>query len=837
MQEAQVNLKHKVISVLSTILLLTMFAPSNTGVAPVSAGGYCDWIQFVADVTVPDGWPVDPGQVLKKTWRLKNIGTCTWTKSYKLVFTGGTQMGGVSGMNLPKDVAPGQTIDLTIGLTSPTTPGSYLGYWQLQNPAGGSFGIGPTADKPFFVEIEVVSKAPPVYAFATNAPSANWGTEATGRRPFPGVYGDPDGFVQVVDRPILENGIPSSFPGILMAPPVEYNEHIYGVFPAYEVKQGDRFQTFIGCEYGSKDCDVTFVLQYQNPDGGGTRTFWSKKKTYKDSFTWIDLKLGKLAGQKVSFVLLVRPNGSTTGDHAMWANPVIVNSNQPAPSIPTVTPIPVTAVPTVNTLPPGTSCDRATFVADVTVPDGTNVTPGQAFTKTWRLRNTGQCTWTTGYSLVFSAGDQMGGASSINLPTSVAPRQTIDLSVNLTAPESAGSYRGYWLLKNAAGRTFGIGSLANKPFWLAINVTGSPLPSVDGYDFVSHVCDAQWTSGAGSLPCREASATNGMVAVVDNPRLENNTVDPRPALLTVPQLAYNGYIQGVYPPFTVQNGDRFKSVINCEYGQKSCYLIYRLDYQVDNGPIKNFWAFGERHEGLYYQADIDLSPLAGQNVKFILRVDANGSPTGDRALWVAPSIVRSGGTVPSAPTPTSTVTPTLVPASTQTSTPMPSDPTATPQPPSPTSTATSTPVPSNAYVNSKYGFTFLLPANSSLAVLSDNRARVTLPIASGTTLVAKYLEVVVVDGLSPCRTTSFTNPATSSSNTVINGITFLLEAGTDSALGNVYEWRAYSASRNNACITMNFILHSANNGAPPFDAAAESAVFESMMATFGFTGP
>ena len=831
------NLKSKLVSVFAILLLLATLSPmGNAGVTQVSAGGYCDWAQFVADVTVPDGWPVAPGQVLKKTWRLKNIGTCWWSKSYKLVFVGGAQMGGVSGMNLPKDVAPGQTIDLTIGLTSPTAPGRYIGYWQLQNAAGGLFGIGQAANRSFFVEVEVVGKAAPVYDFSVNAPSAIWGTEATGRRPFPGFYGDPDGFVQAVDKPVFETGISSGGTGILMAPPAEYNEHIYGVFPAYEIKEGDRFQTFIGCEYGARDCEVTFVLQYQDPGGGGTRSFWNKRISYKNSFTWVDLNLGGLAGQKVSFVLLIRPNGPTTGDRAMWVNPVIVNSNQPAPSIPTVTPLPVTAVPTISTLPPGTSCDRAWFLSDVTIPDGTVLVPGQAFTKTWRLRNVGSCTWTTGYSLVFSTGDQMGAAASINLPSSVGPRQTIDLSVDLIAPQSPGNYRGYWLLKNAAGRVFGIGTLGNKPFWLAVNVAGSlPPTSADGYDFVAHVCDAQWTSGAGTLPCRDNTSTNGTVVVIENPLLENNTTDPRPALLTIPQFVYNGYIQGVFPPFTVQNGDRFKSIINCEYGQKNCYVVYRLAYQVGDGPIQNFWTFGERYEGLYYQADVDLSPLSGQTVKFILRIEANGSPTGDRALWVAPGIVRSGGPIPVIPTATATPVTTSVPIFTETPTPTPSLPTATIPPVPPTATAT--PVPSNVYINSKYGFTFLLPANSSLAILSDNRARVTLPTASGTNLAAKYLEVVVVDGLEPCRTTAFSNPAAASSNTVINGTAFLLESGADFALGNVYDWKAYSTARNNACITMNFVMYSTNNGAPPFDVTAEASVFESMMATFGWQAP
>jgi len=843
--------KIKVMAVFSILSLLMLIMPaSEIGVTKVSAGGYCDWVQFVADVTIPDGVPVDPGFVFRKTWRLKNIGTCTWTRSYKLVFVSGAQMGGVTAMNLPREVAPGQTIDLTIGLTAPTIPGVYIGYWELQNPAGGLFGIGQTAARPFFVEINVRSTAPPAFDFVANAAAANWRTEVPGKIIFPGVYGDPLGFVLPVERPILENGLPSIGSGLLMAPPFEYNEHIYGIFPPYEVKPGDRFQTFVGCEYGSKDCDVTFVLQYQR-DGApsSTRSFWNGWKSYKNTFSRVNLSLGPLAGQKVRFILLIRPNGPTIGDHAIWANPVIVNTTQPGPAVPMVTPFPVTAVPTISTLPPNTGCDRASFVSDVTVPDGTIFTPGQAFTKTWKLRNNGRCTWTTDYTLVFSTGDQMGGPSPVNLPSSVAPGQTIDLSMPLIAPNSLGSYRGYWLLKNPAGGLFGIGSLANKPFWLAISVAGAPPASDSGYDFVAHVCDAQWTSAAGILACPSMSPTDGTVTVVNNPRLENNTIDSRAALFTIPQNIYNGSIKGVYPPITVQSGDHFKSLINCEYAQRSCYVVFRLDYQIDNGPIRNLWAFGERYEGLYYQADIDLSSLAGQNVKFILRNDANGSPTGDHAVWVAPAIVHSSATQPAAPTTTLTVisSATTVPGSTPTSTPAPSaSETATPVP---TFTATVAP-PVNPgqllYVNANYGFQFSYPANSFITTSQNSFVHMNLPFSAGTNLTEKYLEVTIFENPPTC-TSPLTNGYASGSFesqvvTSLNGIQFVRESGQEGAAGQAYDWVAYSTMKGSACISLNFVLHSVNPNnypAPPpvYNKDMESAVFLDIVSSFNLTAP
>src|SRR5512134_512603 len=88
--------------------------------------------------------------------------------------------------------------------------------------------------------------------------------------------------------------------------------------------------------------------------------------------------------------------------------------------------------------------DRAQFVSDVTVPDGTRFDPGATFTKTWRLRNVGTCTWTTAYTMFFFDGTQMGSTTSVNLPSNTAPGATVDVSVNMTAPNTTGRYRGFW---------------------------------------------------------------------------------------------------------------------------------------------------------------------------------------------------------------------------------------------------------------------------------------------------------------------------------------------------------------------------------------------------------
>lgn len=113
-----------------------------------------------------------------------------------------------------------------------------------------------------------------------------------------------------------------------------------------------------------------------------------------------------------------------------------------------------TATATAPVVPTGTSGERATFVADVTIPDGTVLPAGAAFTKTWRLQNAGTTTWTTSYSLDFISGDQMGTITTMALSQSVSPGQQVDITVNMIAPTTTGTYQGFWKMKNASGQFF-----------------------------------------------------------------------------------------------------------------------------------------------------------------------------------------------------------------------------------------------------------------------------------------------------------------------------------------------------------------------------------------------
>lgn len=359
-------------------------------------------------------------------------------------------------------------------------------------------------------------------------------------------------------------------------------------------------------------------------------------------------------------------------------------------SAPTASPVVVntfTSVPPLSTVPVS-RCDSAAFVADVTYPDGSNVPLGGAFTKIWRLQNNGTCTWTTSYALVYVSGERFSAPAAVAMPTNVGPGQTVDLAVNLTAPNQNGPYKGYWKLRNSSNVLFGIGASADTSFFVDIRVTGY---TVTGYDFLANYCQASWQNSSRDLPCPGAEGDdNGFVMVLSSPKLEDGKIQGS-GLLTYPERGNDGLIIGKYPAIKIESGDRFQALIGCLNEANDCDMIYRLQYQIGNNAVRTLGQWREVYEGQEYPISIDLSTLSGENVKFILSILANGSSHEDFALWINPRISRQSSQPPTAtftaapPTSTATVTPTFTPTPTQTAT-QTSTPTETP-----TATPTSTP--------------------------------------------------------------------------------------------------------------------------------------------------
>lgn len=360
-------------------------------------------------------------------------------------------------------------------------------------------------------------------------------------------------------------------------------------------------------------------------------------------------------------------------------------ATQPAEASPTATlSLPTnspTAFATYTLVPPlqtVTKCDAAAFVTDVTYPDGSNIGRGQTFTKTWRIKNVGTCTWTTAYDLVFVSGERFGAKNAVALPANVGPGKSVDVSIQLITPNGDGRYRGYWKLRNESDIQFGFGSTGESTIYVDVNVSGY---TVTGYDLATKLCDATWRNGERELPCPGAlGAKDGFAVLLNAPQMEDGKVRGI-GLLTHPQMINNGLITGKYSAINIQSGDHFKALLGCLNKANDCNMIFKLEYQIGSDPVKPLGQWNEIYEGEYYPVDIDLSFLSGQKVKFILTILANGSSHEDYGLWVNPSITRQSAQPPTV-TPTPTLSPTVTATPTSTFTATPVTPSATPVTPS-----------------------------------------------------------------------------------------------------------------------------------------------------------
>ena len=375
-------------------------------------------------------------------------------------------------------------------------------------------------------------------------------------------------------------------------------------------------------------------------------------------------------------------------------------------------------------------CNRAAFVEDVTVPDGTIINATEKFIKTWRFENIGTCTWTTSYKFVFISGDRMGARDSISLSKSVAPNETIDISINLTAPNIPGEYKGVWSFEDNNSKRFGLGISSTGEIWVQVEVISLPtstpiltstptqvsVPTLTSiptqvststltstatqvsvptstsmptqastptvvppfvvnpadafvYDLMGEICSAQWLNGNGAQPCPGSSdETQGAINIITIPTLEDGSTLNYPAIALNPDGA-NGFVRGIYPEYLVQPGDHFRAIASCEADATTCSALFRISYQDISGNIVDLWVVGEFYDQTYSKIDLDLSSIAGQKVKFILDVTFLNNDPNARVIWAAPGIYRQ---------PQPTATPTLAPVPTETSTP----------------TLTATPVPS-----------------------------------------------------------------------------------------------------------------------------------------------
>lgn len=149
---------------------------------------------------------------------------------------------------------------------------------------------------------------------------------------------------------------------------------------------------------------------------------------------------------------------------------------------------PTEAPGSVETMAPAPACNQAAAAfpkIDITIDDDTEMPPGDTFTKIWRLVNIGSCTWGDDYAAVYFSGEKLSASSRVPLENIVAPNESIDIAVDMTAPTEPGEYQSNWKISTDDGILFGIGPGGESPFWVRIIVveletptpTATPLPT------------------------------------------------------------------------------------------------------------------------------------------------------------------------------------------------------------------------------------------------------------------------------------------------------------------------------------------------------------------------
>ncbi len=306
----------------------------------------------------------------------------------------------------------------------------------------------------------------------------------------------------------------------------------------------------------------------------------------------------------------------------------------------TPTAIPPTATPSPTVTPTQLHCNWAEFVMDVTIPDGADLEPGAAFTKTWRIKNIGSCTWTRDYDIVFVSGNAMGAPARIGLNTTVQPGETVDISILMEAPTYPGRYSSYWKLTDGQDQTFGVGPDADENFWVTIDIADTQTLV---YDFAAVYCSATWKDGVGNtLVCPGISSESNQAYVIydENPIREDGGVENEHGLITFPNNAPNGEIYGVFPGFLVKKGDLFKTVVGCGHDSPGCDLTFELRYQTNDSAQTVLATWHEVYDQQQRSVTVDLSDLAGYEVNFILYVQNNSTELNSHGLWLFPRITR-----------------------------------------------------------------------------------------------------------------------------------------------------------------------------------------------------
>jgi hypothetical protein len=295
-------------------------------------------------------------------------------------------MGGQAVYNFTSSIASGQSVDLSISLQTPASPGTFTGLWMLRNASGKLFGTGLNSSQAFGVTVKV--NAPEsenlpssIYSldFVASMCKATWKSGAgTNKVRIP----CPDSTYQyawalILTKPKFEGGRIDDERTIWMHPDKGYVEATY---PDYTVKTGDRFRTWIGCAYGYSGCKIKFKVDYKKSDGT-VLNLGAWNEISDDTIHELNIDLSSLAGQTVKFILTIHDNGNANAAQALWLAPRII-SVKPTKTATATNTVTYTPTPTRTATLAPTPTSTATPTPTSTTNGGTTPTETETPTPT-----------------------------------------------------------------------------------------------------------------------------------------------------------------------------------------------------------------------------------------------------------------------------------------------------------------------------------------------------------------------------------------------------------------------------------------------------------------------
>ena len=466
-----------------------------------------DEMNYVSDVTIPDGSSLAADIPFTKTWRVRNTGTSTWS-GFTLEHFSDHLLAGPKSVPLPA-LEPDQTGEVSVDLVAPTAPGRYRSTWKARNERGRLFAFELFAD----IVVTPVSRRNDAVLVSDIPPAdgqdieinrkvlKTWRVRNTGDTTWDKTYTltnevNPLGAEIAIRLPAAKPGATADLSVVLTTPA---KPGIYRSIWRLKAPDGRVFGPSLVAELrvislpGKLRDNAGFITDVTIPNGArlspGARFIktWKVRNTgtstWREGYALAFLGDSRMEGPEEVVVPLIKPGESAELSVELKA-PESPGRHRSAWQLKSPTgerfgdilrvEIDVAAIGAV---------DNAQFVADKTYPDGAVVAAGKRILKTWRIRNAGSSSWTSGFALAFAGENQMNGPDSVPLPAAL-PGEEVEVSVPLIAPLAPGNHRSIWRPRNPDGMLFGDLLLVD----IRVPIASTPgSPALEDAQLESHI--------------------------------------------------------------------------------------------------------------------------------------------------------------------------------------------------------------------------------------------------------------------------------------------------------------------------------------------------------------